>query len=408
MGLSKLGMKISMHILVLATVATAAVAQPKPGCQSHCGNIWVPYPFGINDGSNSCYIEKHFLITCNATINPPKAFLTTSNIEVLDISLQGQLRILGEPAYDCNDQLAGVSYSDNFWINLAKFPISDTRNKFTAVGCNTEALIMGSRGQSYATGCLSFCGNYSRLTNGSCSGIGCCQTSIPNGARSYNISISRKFNNTQLDCPCSYAFVVENEAFTFSTLDLKDLRNKTEFPVVLDWAIGNQTCKDAKNDSTTYACKENSKCINSENGPGYRCNCLEGYEGNPYLRKGCLGNNIELIAYCLQLTLNFLFGYFYIHIDMNFECKIWVDSTCEQGHLTVLSLMLLDQLDIDECKTKRPCNSTCYNVPGSYRCSCPVGYEGDGLKNGTGCSKKSVTLSYESKRFPIIIIIALG
>ncbi|MBA0808442.1 hypothetical protein Gohar_024182, partial [Gossypium harknessii] len=146
-------------------------------------------------------------------------------------------------------------------------------------------------------------------------------------------------------------------AYNFSVSDLSNVNfNTTKFPIILDWTIGNQNCTEAKLDPKNYACKENSVCIDPENynckentsciNPGYLCKCLDGFQGNPYLSYGCQ--------------------------------------------------------DIDECQTLKPCNetATCDNVAGSYYCSCPEGFEGDGQKNGAGCSPK--VKSHES--FPTLLV----
>ena len=65
-------------------------------------------------------------------------------------------------------------------------------------------------------------------------------------------------------------------------------------PMVFDWAIGNETCKDVENKSS-YICGGNSTCIDSDNGSGYHCECNNGYHGNPYLHHDCQG--IDLCIY---------------------------------------------------------------------------------------------------------------
>ncbi|KAK8999045.1 hypothetical protein V6N11_070223 [Hibiscus sabdariffa] len=40
------------------TAATSVTAQTKPGCQSPCGNVNIPYPFGTTNG---CNISSDFL-----------------------------------------------------------------------------------------------------------------------------------------------------------------------------------------------------------------------------------------------------------------------------------------------------------------------------------------------------------
>nr|POF21701.1 wall-associated receptor kinase 2 [Quercus suber] len=66
-------------------------------------------------------------------------------------------------------------------------------------------------------------------------------------------------------------------------------------PMVLDWAIGTETCNDVTNKSS-YICGGNSTCIDSDIGSGYRCKCMDGYSGNPYLRHGCQGVGIGFIV----------------------------------------------------------------------------------------------------------------
>ncbi|XVF39219.1 hypothetical protein PTKIN_Ptkin01aG0018000 [Pterospermum kingtungense] len=302
-----MGLRSVMVILVTfisvvnAMVGVATLA--KLNCQNQCGDVTIPYPFGIG---GDCNLNSNFSITCDDTYDPPKPFY--GNIEVLNISLDGHLRILMFGIYDCYDQ-SGPS-SSRIWasLQLAKFPINNTINKFTAIGCDTIAMVGGLDGPNYATGCLSLCSNISDAINGSCSGIGCCETTIPQGARSYNITLASTDNHSFVlsENPCSYAFLAEVGAYTFSNSDLRrDNFTDLNFPVTVDWTIGEINCSEAKKDTTNFTCMENSECVDLEIG-GYLCNCLEGFDGNPYLSNGCQGTSSGLLCFLVAILLLYL------------------------------------------------------------------------------------------------------
>lgn len=67
------------------------------------------------------------------------------------------------------------------WINLPVYlMVNNTANKFTIVGCDTYAFVSERwNNRNYQTGCIAVCDNEDDLVDGSCSGLGCCQTSIP-------------------------------------------------------------------------------------------------------------------------------------------------------------------------------------------------------------------------------------
>ena len=141
----------------------------------------------------------------------------------------------------------------------------------------------------------------SNVVNENCSGIGCCQIDIPQNLTDIILQAYSFKNHTQVwkFNPCSFAFIIKEDEFIFSSDYLTSLRNNKTLPMVLDWAIDAETCEVTQN-TENYICGGNSTCIDLKNRSRYRCQCRGGYRGNPYLKDGCQG-----IQYIYISTTNF-------------------------------------------------------------------------------------------------------
>ena len=201
----------------------------KPNCSSTCGNLNIPYPFGTRKGCYLDSLDNSFLITCKGKV----PYLGKSGIKVLNILLIDQnIRILRHTTPTCHNKSRNSTDTIASPLRLSNFPVNNTRNKFIVTGCSTFGLISGSTAQNYATGCLSTCGGVDNVMNGSCSGTGCCQTSLPKGVRDF-AELGLIFINETASA-CSSAFVVEEGAYSFSSLDLSTTRRRS-YPIIYAW-----------------------------------------------------------------------------------------------------------------------------------------------------------------------------
>ena len=297
---SKLVQVIRVGVILSAIMAAAITAFPiaLPNCPDSCGNVKIPYPFGTTEG---CYLndtanidDGYYFINCTSNAQGQRQPMI-GNVSVTSISIEsGEIGIQMYNSIDCYNQ-SGTPLSPNKTAFLhvpPGFTVSVTKNKFVAVGCDTSALLYGYlNDQLSLVGCQSTCNNTLRAVSGACSGIGCCQMDIPQDLSKIYFEASSISNHTKVWNlnPCSFAFVIQKDKFNFSSDNLISLRNNETLPMVLDWAIRNETCEVARN-KTNYVCGGNSTCSDpNSNWSGYRCQCRDGYRGNPYLKDGCQG-----------------------------------------------------------------------------------------------------------------------
>ncbi|KAI9198951.1 hypothetical protein LWI28_024994 [Acer negundo] len=273
---------------------TPQLAKGKPDCDTKCGDLEIPYPFGTE---SRCSLNDDFVITCDHTQKPPKPFWgSRSNILVTNISMEGWLQIHSFVSQDCRNDTFGAT------LSVGDFRISNTLNKFTVIGCDSYGYIYGKIDR------------------------------YPKELRRIRV-----YADTKSKSACSYAFVIKDSQFNFSSRNLSKITEKV--PTAVDWAITRQgNCTEAKSDPDRYACNENASCEDADNSAGgYLCKCKDGYQGNPYLSDGCK--------------------------------------------------------DVDECDQKNfTCHkhARCKNTLGNYTCKCLEGYSGDGRREGEGCIPSQV------------------
>ncbi|KAL6534462.1 hypothetical protein OROHE_013387 [Orobanche hederae] len=217
----------------------------KPNCPSKCGDLTVPYPFGIGAG---CGIGNWFEFNCSDAFDPPRAFIGT--IRVYEIS-DNQMRVSNVVSRRRKNIFLGPQH----------------RTTPNSTGSTSSGATISPSSPASANGASRAAAfPYARKP----------KTSSAATARAAE----------------SYAFLGEHDKFVFrGASDLSDpnfmQRVLDTVPIVVDWAIGNMSCAEVVK-SGDYACKGNSFCIDSDTGMGgYQCNYNKGYGGNPYLDPGC-------------------------------------------------------------------------------------------------------------------------
>ncbi|XP_060171915.1 wall-associated receptor kinase-like 8 [Lycium barbarum] len=274
--------------------SSAILSTSKPGCPVRCGNLTIPYPFGIGKG---CYFNKYFEVSC---INNTAS---SDNIELRNISMDSITVVVPFSPKPYNKSSGKNINGDARSISTEYFSFSK-KNILVAIGCDVYAGVKdldASSGGNTVGGCASFCSNLtnnfssSSASSSYCTGSnGCCQSAFSKIPGRLNVSIQtmNTEKTTWASTNCTYLIIVEKG---FSESNFPQLLGKCKEDdyyvgrVAVDWVIGNVSCDKAIRRPKYYACRNNSRCVDDTTRPagGYRCTCSSGYQGNPYLPHGC-------------------------------------------------------------------------------------------------------------------------
>ncbi|KAF3953831.1 hypothetical protein CMV_020758 [Castanea mollissima] len=310
---------MAVHLVMQAFILLLACELPeatppiaKPNCKSRCGNLQIPYPFGIGP---DCYLDKWFEIVCKGTGGSAQAFLTSIGKEVRQIIIsnnpstnnfiESTVQVQVRPIYSKHCKYAGNHSIVN--ITGSPFHFSHYHNTFISVGCDNIAIIDNIFPKVF--GCESDCKKDMKVDKEvKCSGFNCCEsTNIPSNLQTFDVkfrSINKSNDKDDGIKHCKYAFLADKGWLEKSKRDPSSVQYWEYVPVVLEWAIFLRN----NNSHELFHFLEGRRQVNCsrsyENKDhlySFSCRCAPGYEGNPYVDGGCEDINEcedDLLNYC--------------------------------------------------------------------------------------------------------------
>ncbi|KAL2518932.1 Wall-associated receptor kinase-like 8 [Abeliophyllum distichum] len=307
-----------------------AIPLSKPNCPDMCGNVIIPYPFGIGQ---ECSANPSFTIDCRNFTNPKTPFLSSLDLQVLEVSLRRGIVIVNQPVSPMNCSTQQKEQSLGKSLFGTPFIFSRFYNVLIVLGCKNVVTLLTNK--TTAGVCMAVCRSSGYTpTYTSCNGVDCCKTNIPQLLQEQQIIYRSSDTNTRF---CGYAFLVHDNWLLNDYKKYKGLQGNlsnpfdNEFvlaPVALDWEFRPADFELVICRNRPYYSSDGRILYNSSS---MLCLCKNGFDGNPYLKHGC-----QDIDECSNSTLNFCsYGETCINKFGYYKCQKGKKSRIEMAFIAI-------------------------------------------------------------------------
>nr|CAB3489392.1 unnamed protein product [Digitaria exilis] len=312
-----------MMLMALLLPGRAAAAAPPPfameglrGCNTTCGNVSVPYPFGF--GPSHCYWPGLDLTCDTSHGGAPRLLLGDGSLRVTDISLRNEtVRVMRAGSIiNASGAITPSSWNVPFGHGFTEYGYRlSYRNELVVAGCNVAATLLANIGEDtprFVGGCAAFCTirhvadgldvpvgrgidetSTANVSMRPCAdNSGCCRAPVTTTSTPERVMVKwLNSGNHTVDQKAEALNVFVAEEGWIDDYRMVGSYGAEEAPIVLGWSVtrglppGHNKCDD---DVRRLLCRsENSSCFGTDNLPGVTCQCDNGYDGNPYLPGGC-------------------------------------------------------------------------------------------------------------------------
>ncbi|XP_031248641.1 wall-associated receptor kinase-like 10 [Pistacia vera] len=262
-------------------------------CPYLCGNVSINYPFGFGE---QCCFNKEFEVSCDNSSSPPKVFLTSINLVLVeDMEYRSSSFRVNFPVISLHNNKKFVF--EDFSLSGTHFALSNTLNTFVAVGCDSYY----EQSKSTLATCQSFCHCDPTKARGCCDFI----CTVPRNYTFDSIATISEVYSASIppEMECNSAFMVDKEWLqsNYQITNSSVLKGKEHSPAALEWGRYKGSCVELYNSDTT--CDLDGDCIIKLDA-GYICNC---HQSRSDSHKGCSGCSTGLGTLLLVIGVWWLY-----------------------------------------------------------------------------------------------------